>query len=195
LLWQKCGRDRPRPLRCRHFGPQRSPTCGPACGPASERARRHPMRSVAGTCRTGGMAARDGQVTVQVDAEMVERARAQLGLGGGSDAAVVERAMNAYLLGRLLDVTQARGLRPRSSPVAAGGRPWVPSRGRVERARAELGLGGGRRGRQRLLRRQHSTPSPAPARGEEQECRVAAPGGAAAGFGWSGFVTCGRRAP
>jgi hypothetical protein len=54
------------------------------------------------------MAAREGKVTVQVDAEMVERARAKLGLGGGSDAAVVERALNAYLLGRLLDVTQAR---------------------------------------------------------------------------------------
>ena len=55
-----------------------------------------------------GMAAREDKVTVQVDAEMVERARAELGLGGGSDAAVVERALNAYLLGRLLDVTQAR---------------------------------------------------------------------------------------
>lgn len=54
------------------------------------------------------MAAREDKVTVQVDAEMVERARAELGLGGGSDAAVVERALNAYLLGRLLDVTQVR---------------------------------------------------------------------------------------
>jgi len=54
------------------------------------------------------MAAREDKVTVQVDAEMVERARAELGLGGGSDAAVVERALNAYLLGRLLDVTQAQ---------------------------------------------------------------------------------------
>lgn len=45
---------------------------------------------------------------VEVNAEMIERARAELGLGGGSDAAVVERALNAYLMGRLLDVTQAR---------------------------------------------------------------------------------------
>jgi len=35
------------------------------------------------------MAPREDKVTVQVDAEMVERGRAELGLGGGSDAAVV----------------------------------------------------------------------------------------------------------
>jgi hypothetical protein len=34
--------------------------------------------------------------------------RDELGGGDESDAAVVERALNAYLLGRLLDVTQAK---------------------------------------------------------------------------------------
>lgn len=54
------------------------------------------------------MAAGEDKVTVRLDAEMVERARAELGLDSGSDTAVVERALNAYLLGRLLDATQAR---------------------------------------------------------------------------------------
>jgi hypothetical protein len=54
------------------------------------------------------MAAREDKVTVELDAQMVERARAELGLGGESDTAVVERALNAYLMGRLLDVTQVR---------------------------------------------------------------------------------------
>ena len=53
------------------------------------------------------MADRKAKVTVQLDAEMVERARAELGLDSGTDTAVVERALNAYLMGRLLDVTQA----------------------------------------------------------------------------------------
>lgn len=39
---------------------------------------------------------------------MVDRARSELGLDAASDTAVVERALNAYLLGRLLDLTQAR---------------------------------------------------------------------------------------
>lgn len=38
---------------------------------------------------------------------MVERIRAELAAEGESDAAVVERALNAYLLGRLLERTQA----------------------------------------------------------------------------------------
>lgn len=50
---------------------------------------------------------RKAKVTVQLDAEMVERARAEIGLDSGTDTAVVERALNAYLMGRLLDVTQA----------------------------------------------------------------------------------------
>ena len=54
------------------------------------------------------MADRKAKVTVQLDAEMVERARAELALDSGTDTAVVERALNAYLVGRLLDVTQAR---------------------------------------------------------------------------------------
>ena len=45
---------------------------------------------------------------MELDAEMVERARAELGLDSESDTAVVERALDAYLMGRLLDVTQAR---------------------------------------------------------------------------------------
>jgi hypothetical protein len=47
------------------------------------------------------MAAREDKVTVRLDAEMVERARAELGLDRESDTAVVERALNAYLMGRL----------------------------------------------------------------------------------------------
>lgn len=39
---------------------------------------------------------------------MVDRARAELELDSATETAVVERALNAYLLGRLLDVTQAR---------------------------------------------------------------------------------------
>jgi hypothetical protein len=51
----------------------------------------------------------DGEkVTVDLDAQLVARTRDELGGGGESDAAVVERALNAYLLGRLLDVTQAK---------------------------------------------------------------------------------------
>ncbi len=38
----------------------------------------------------------------------MERTRTELGAGTESDAAVVERALNAYLLGRLLDATQER---------------------------------------------------------------------------------------
>jgi len=54
------------------------------------------------------MAARSDKVSVDLDAEIVERTRSALGAGTESDAAVVERALNAYLLGRLLDATQAR---------------------------------------------------------------------------------------
>jgi len=54
------------------------------------------------------MAAQGDKITVQLDAQIIERMRAELGAGGQSDAAVVERALNAYLLGRLLDATQAR---------------------------------------------------------------------------------------
>lgn len=48
------------------------------------------------------------KVTVQLDAEMIEQARAELGLSAATDAAVVERALNAYLLGRLVDSIQAK---------------------------------------------------------------------------------------
>jgi hypothetical protein len=48
------------------------------------------------------------KVTVALDAEIVARARDTLGKRDESDAAVVERALNAYLLGRLLDATEAK---------------------------------------------------------------------------------------
>jgi hypothetical protein len=54
------------------------------------------------------MAAKPDKVTVKLDAQIVERTRSELGAGTESDAAVVERALNAYLLGRLLDTTQAK---------------------------------------------------------------------------------------
>jgi hypothetical protein len=54
------------------------------------------------------MAANGDKVTVALDAEIVASMRAELGAGDASDAAVVERALNAYLLGRLMDATQAR---------------------------------------------------------------------------------------
>jgi hypothetical protein len=53
------------------------------------------------------MATRRKKVNVDLDAQIVERTRAELGAGAESDAAVVERALNAYLLGRLLDNTPA----------------------------------------------------------------------------------------
>ena len=53
------------------------------------------------------MAARDEKINVELDARLDSRARVQLHLERASDATVVERALNAYLLGRLLDATQA----------------------------------------------------------------------------------------
>jgi hypothetical protein len=54
------------------------------------------------------MASRSDKVNVDLDAEIVERIRCAVGASAESDAAVVERALNAFLLGRVLDVTQAR---------------------------------------------------------------------------------------
>jgi hypothetical protein len=54
------------------------------------------------------MAAGEDNVTVALDAGLVERARTELGLVGESDRVVVERVLNAYLLGRQLDATQGR---------------------------------------------------------------------------------------
>jgi hypothetical protein len=54
------------------------------------------------------MASRSKKVSVSLDAEIVERTRSAVGAGAETDAAAVERALNAYLLGRILDVTQAR---------------------------------------------------------------------------------------
>ena len=54
------------------------------------------------------MASRSDKVNVNLDAEIVERTRSAVGASDESDSAVVERALNAYLLGRVLDITQAR---------------------------------------------------------------------------------------
>jgi len=48
------------------------------------------------------------KVKVELDSEIVAQTRSALGADAESDAAVVERALNAYLLGRLLDATQQR---------------------------------------------------------------------------------------
>jgi hypothetical protein len=45
-------------------------------------------------------------VRVDLDADMMARARAELGIADASDTAVVERALNAYLLERLPDDVQ-----------------------------------------------------------------------------------------
>ena len=54
------------------------------------------------------MGSRD-KVTVSIDADMIAQAREGLGepAAGLPDGAVVERAVNAYLLRRLVDATQA----------------------------------------------------------------------------------------
>jgi hypothetical protein len=54
------------------------------------------------------LAERKDKVSVDLDVEIVARTRSALGARAESDAAVVERALNAYLLGRLLDRTHAR---------------------------------------------------------------------------------------
>ena len=79
-----------------HYGPTKSGSR--ACPGATS-----PRRST-----VLGMASADEKVTVEVDAELVSRAREELGIAEQSDSAVVERALNAYLLARLLDATQAR---------------------------------------------------------------------------------------
>ena len=59
-----------------------------------------------------GMAATD-KITVSLDASIVAQAREQLGepVAGLADGAVIERAINAYLLRRMVDMTQlAAGL-------------------------------------------------------------------------------------
>ncbi len=53
------------------------------------------------------------RITVALDAEIVARARNAVADGDLPDAVVVERALNAYLFGRLLDTSQA------GSPLAA----------------------------------------------------------------------------
>jgi hypothetical protein len=59
-----------------------------------------------------GMATTD-KITVSLDASIVAQAREQLGepVAGLGDGAVIERAINAYLLRRMVDTTQlAAGL-------------------------------------------------------------------------------------
>lgn len=59
-----------------------------------------------------GMAATD-KITVSLDASIVAQAREQIGepVAGLADDAVIERAINAYLLRRMVDTTQlAAGL-------------------------------------------------------------------------------------
>jgi hypothetical protein len=47
------------------------------------------------------------KITVSLDADIVARTRDALGAGEAPDDAVVERALNAYLLGHLLDKLQS----------------------------------------------------------------------------------------
>ena len=49
------------------------------------------------------------KVNVSLDADMIAQAREQLGdpVAGLADGAVIERAVNAYLLRRMVDATQA----------------------------------------------------------------------------------------
>jgi hypothetical protein len=55
-----------------------------------------------------GMTSTD-KVTVSLEASIIEQAREQLGepAAGLADGAVIERAVNAYLLRRMVDTTQA----------------------------------------------------------------------------------------
>src|SRR5438094_7206642 len=86
------GRSRARPFtRAAEGGPQR--THEAATGSFRSSARAATVR--------GKMAARRDKVAVELDARIIERTRAELGARAESDAAVVERALNAYLLGRV----------------------------------------------------------------------------------------------
>jgi hypothetical protein len=77
-------------------------------GSTNARTRRITVLIAADGANVFRMAADGDKVTVDLDAKLVARTRDELGGGGETDAAVVERALNAYLLGRLLDVTQAK---------------------------------------------------------------------------------------
>jgi hypothetical protein len=62
-----------------------------------------------GGASAGGRVVPRAFVPLAVDAARgLARTRSELGARSDSDAAVVERALNAYVLGRLLDVTQER---------------------------------------------------------------------------------------
>ena len=52
------------------------------------------------------MATRGNKVMVTLDAELVRRAREEVARESDSDGAVVERVLDAYLMGRVLDATQ-----------------------------------------------------------------------------------------
>jgi hypothetical protein len=75
------------------------------------------------------------KITVALDAEIVARTRDAVGDAGLPDDVVVERALNAYLLGRLLDTVQANsGLtEDEADRIAAEEvRAYRRERGRVE---------------------------------------------------------------
>lgn len=54
------------------------------------------------------VASYDDKITVVLDATVVADVRRVVGAAVETDAAAVERALDAYLLGRLMDTTQAR---------------------------------------------------------------------------------------
>jgi hypothetical protein len=92
----------PTPQRCGRAGAPEARVDGVPSGASSRRSVVRADRD-----REEAIAGREEKVSVELDAEMVERARVQLGLDRASDATVVERALNAYLLGRVLDGAQA----------------------------------------------------------------------------------------
>ncbi|MEZ5124066.1 MAG: hypothetical protein R2736_21295 [Solirubrobacterales bacterium] len=53
------------------------------------------------------MASADSKISVELDAQLVADARAEIGQSGDTDAATVERALKDYLVERLLDRVQA----------------------------------------------------------------------------------------
>lgn len=56
----------------------------------------------------GSMAADRATIRIELDAELVENTRSAVGTHAEGSAAAVERALNAYLLARVLNSVQAR---------------------------------------------------------------------------------------
>ena len=79
------------------------------CNELPASARRVEARIARSKRYRGAMAASPDKVTVSLDASIVQQAREQLGepAAGLADGAVIERAVNAYLLRRMVDATQA----------------------------------------------------------------------------------------